>query len=101
MLDNNNLLEIIKTAAVDAINSEEYGDFCYGTVINDSPLKIQIEQKIILTKNQLALTRNVTDFKVKMTVKHNTEPTSGGSGYASFSSHTHEYKGKKGKKNLN
>ena len=58
-------------------------------------MKIKIDQKLILTSTQLVLSRNVTDYEVEMTVDHLTENRSGGSGEASFSSHNHEYKGRK------
>ncbi|MBN2883923.1 MAG: DUF2577 domain-containing protein, partial [Clostridia bacterium] len=58
-------------------------------------LKINVEQKMTLTSEQLVLTRNVTDYKVNMSVDHQTEDTSGGSGDSSFASHHHAYKGKK------
>lgn len=93
--DFNDLLKIIKKAAVEAVNASKPTTIVYGKVISISPLKINVEQKMTLTSAQLVLTRNVTDYKVNMTVDHATGFTSGGSGEASFASHNHEYKGKK------
>lgn len=93
--DFNDLLRIIKKAAVEAVNASKPTAIVYGKVISISPLKINVEQKMTLTAAQLVLTRNVTDYKVYMTVDHVTENKSGGSGDASFASHNHEYKGKK------
>ena len=53
MLDIKNLLEIIKQAAVDAVNASNPVDYCFGKVMSTNPLKISLEQKIILGKNQL------------------------------------------------
>jgi hypothetical protein len=69
--------------------------FEVGTVTSISPLKIQVEQKKTLTKVQLVLTRNVTDFETEVTVDWKTESKSGGSGDSAFSSHNHDVKGKK------
>lgn len=93
--DFNDLLNIIKKIAVEAVNTSKPTAITYGKVISSSPLKINVEQKMTLTDAQLVLTRNVTDYKVYMTVDHTTENTSGGSGDSAFASHNHAYKGKK------
>lgn len=67
----------------------------YGEVINVTPLKIKVDQKLELTEEFLVLTRNVIDYEIEMTVDHRTENTAGGSGEASFASHNHAYTGKK------
>jgi hypothetical protein len=54
-----------------------------------------VEQKLILTPAQLVLTRNVTDFKTKVTIDWNTENKSGGSGESAFESHNHSIVGTK------
>ena len=95
MLDGNDFLNIIKKAALDAINASQPSDFCFGEVTSISPLKISIEQKLTLGIAQLILTRNVTDFKTKVSVDWKTENESGGSGDYSFSAHNHSVSGKK------
>lgn len=95
MRDSGNLVTLIQRIAVNAVNSSKPTAIRFGKVISITPLKIQIEQKLTLTEQFLILTRNVKDHKVFMTVDHVTENRSGGSGEASFSSHNHEYKGKK------
>ncbi len=66
-----------------------------GTVTSINPLKIMIDQKLILEESQIVLTRNVTDFYTDMTVNHLTENRGGGSGDSAFSSHNHGYVGRK------
>lgn len=96
MLDANNLLEVIKQISVEAVDAKKPAGLLFGKVISASPLKITVEQKMTLTMEQLVLTRNVTDYKVMMTVKHLTEDKGkGGIGEASYEAHKHEYKGTK------
>ena len=95
MLDANDLLVSIKRAAKEAIDASQPSDFYFGKVISSSPLKISVEQKMTLGSAQLVLTRNVTDFKTKVTIDWLTESASGGSGESSFSSHAHNVSGMK------
>ena len=95
MRDANDLLNIIKKVAIQAVNASQPSDFYFGKVISTNPLKISVEQKMTLGAAQLVLTRNVTDFKTKITVDWSTETKSGGSGDSSFASHAHSVSGKK------
>jgi hypothetical protein len=90
-----NLVELIKKAAVDAVNASMPTAIVFGTVVSIAPLKINVEQRLILTTAQLILTNNVRDYDLNMTVDHSTEDKSGGSGESSFASHNHAYTGKK------
>lgn len=94
-LDMTAFLNDIKRAAIEAVRAEKPFAFVLGTVTSASPLKIKVDQKLELTAAQLILTNAVRDFTVRMTVDHQTESTSGGSGDASFASHKHAYKGTK------
>lgn len=95
MLDANDFLNSVKRAALEAVNASQPSDFCFGKVTSEKPLKILVEQKMTLSAAQLVLTRNVTDFKTKITVDWKTETESGGSGESSFDSHAHSISGKK------
>lgn len=90
-----NAVELVKQAAVEAVEATKPVQYLFGKVISVSPLKIQVSAKSIYTEKMLILTRNVTDFEVDMTVSHITEKRAGGSGDPAFASHNHEYKGKK------
>jgi len=57
----------VKRAALDAVNASKPVEICFGKVTSASPLKILVEQKMTLGKEQLILTRNVTDFKTSIT----------------------------------
>ena len=66
MRDAKDLLQIIKQAAKDAVEASKPADFSFGKVTNESPLKILVEQKLLLGAAQLVLTRNVTDYETKI-----------------------------------
>ena len=90
-----NAVELVKQAAVEAVEATKPVQYLFGKVISVSPLKIQVSAKSIYTEKMLILTRNVTDFEVDMTVSHVTLNRAGGSGDPAFASHNHDYKGKK------
>lgn len=81
-----NAVEVVKKAAVEAVEAGKPVNLLFGQVISDSPLKIQVDQKSIYTEKMLVLTRNVTDYEVDVSVSLNTE---------SSNSHTHPINGKK------
>lgn len=102
MFDSNDLVKLIKKAAVDAVKASSPANMTFGKVISEKPLKIKVDQKLILTSAQLVLARDVTDYEIEMEPSlneapssHWTENASGGSGEAAFSAHKHEYKGRK------
>ncbi len=90
-----NSLELVKRAALDAVEASKPVYLMFGQVISASPLKIQVDQKVTLTETMLILTRSVTDYEVDMTVAHTTEEKAGGAGDAAFMSHSHDYIGRK------
>lgn len=47
-------------------NDSDYSDIIFGTVVDDSPLKIQISNQMTLTEAFLNLSESVTDHKVKV-----------------------------------
>ena len=103
-LDINELVRLVKQAAVEAVRADAPMTVCYGTVLSTAPLKIQVDQKKILGTAQLILTDAVRDYNVEMSTiegtgkslgPHYTEDESGGSGYPAFAAHKHRYQGRK------
>ncbi len=90
-----NMVQMVKQAAVEAVRAAKPTELRFGTVVSTTPLEIRIDQKAPLKGPQLILTRNVTDYEVDISVSHITEATSGGGHYEAFSSHTHNYTGRK------
>jgi len=93
--DATDLLNSIKTAATQAVMNSEPMNLLFGKVLSDKPLKVEIEKRLVLTKNELIVPLSLTDFKIKMTVDHKTENKGGGAGDSAYESHNHDYKGKK------
>lgn len=87
MLDAKDLLETMKKAATDAVDASKPVNIVFGKVVKVKPLEINIEQKMTLKKSQLILTRNVTDYKTKVTGSWNTENKT------LNANHTHELTG--------
>lgn len=73
MPDAVELMKTIKQAAVEAVDAQKPAEVCFGKVTSVAPLKIVVEQKMILGEAQLILSRNVTDFKTEVTVNMITE----------------------------
>lgn len=103
-LDINQLVKLVKQAAVEAVRADAPMSVCYGAVTSASPLKIQVDLKKTLTAPQLILTDNVRDYNVVLSTiegegksqgPHYTELESGGSGDAAFAAHRHKYQGRK------
>lgn len=91
----NELVQVIKQIAGEAVEAGKPTGVTYGEVINIAPLEIKIEQKLILPEEFFKLTKAVTDHFVDITVSHATENRSGGSGSAAYASHNHDYQGRK------
>ena len=62
----NELVETLKRAALEAMEAKKPVNVYFGEVLSASPLKINVEQKMILGEKQLILSRNVTDFKTEI-----------------------------------
>lgn len=110
------LVDLIQSIAGAQNAASKPVNFYFGTVLTEEPdISIQLDQKVILTKEFIVLTRNVTDHTIDMTMgdgktpqhftedadPNETDPKAGGSGDPAFASHSHkhshihEYKGRK------
>lgn len=61
-----NLVELIKKAAIEAVDTSKPTAVVFGTVVSTSPLKISVEQKLTLTEEFLILTKNVMDYQTQI-----------------------------------
>lgn len=69
MLDENDILRVIKQAAYDANQAAYPAEILTGKVLSVAPLEIMVEQKLTLTKKQLIIAREVTDYTVMTEIK--------------------------------
>ena len=96
------MIQIIKQAAVEAMDASNPTNVLFGTVLSTNPLQIKIDQKITLTKEFLVLSRNVTDYETTVTVDWQSQnglttahshSFSGNTGNAGDVSHNHSFSG--------
>lgn len=80
------LIDIMKRAAVDAVENGKPCDLRYGTVISISPLKVQITPQFILPKSALIVPQHLTEYTVKVNVDWTTDEVE---------AHTHKVEGNK------
>ena len=62
MADAGDILEVMKKSALEAVEAAQPSKFVFGKVLQIKPLKIQVADRLILTKEFLTLTRNVTTY---------------------------------------
>lgn len=84
MYDSSDLIKTMKQLAIEAVESLKPVNVLFGKVISTSPLKVQVEQKLTLTKEQLVLTRNVTNYNTSLYLNAST---------SSVEDHKHTLKG--------
>lgn len=69
MLDENDILRVIKQAAYYANQAAYPVEILTGKVLSAAPIEIMVEQKLTLTKKQLIIVREVTDYTVMTEIK--------------------------------
>ena len=62
------LIDIIKRASMDAMDNAQMCDLRYGTVVNTSPLKVQVTNVFTIPSSLLILPKHLTDYDVKMII---------------------------------
>lgn len=80
------MIQIIKQAAIEAVEQSSPMTIAYGTVTKTNPLEINVEQRMNIKGNMILLTSNVIDKEVEVEVNDITEEKEG---------HKHDYKGTK------
>lgn len=94
---------LVKQAAVEAVDASKPVAWGFGVVISVNPLEVKTDQKITLSKDQLILTRNVTNHDVSMQLgsstdsagshDHSVSTTNGSGTAAEAGDHAHNYGG--------
>ena len=62
------LIDIIKRAALEAVNNEQMCDLRYGTVVSINPLRVQITAQLTVPSSLLVVPQRLTDYTVNVTV---------------------------------
>lgn len=92
---NRSMPNVLRALITQSIDAQKPTDLEFGEVISERPLQIKTENKKILDSDFLVLSDMVRNYSVDIEVSHTTENAAGGSGEAAFSSHCHQYKGRK------
>lgn len=95
LADASGLVEAIKKAAVEAVGAGKPVNVCFGKVVSEMPLIINVEQKMELGEQQLILTRNVTEYATTISVNWETENGGGDTGETADGQHRHHVMGQK------
>ena len=66
-MSGNELLNDIKTAALEAVSASYPCEIKFGTVTSVKPLAVRLEQRIILSADMLIVPQKFTDHKIKIT----------------------------------
>ncbi|MGN9164973.1 DUF2577 domain-containing protein [Tissierellaceae bacterium HCP3S3_D8] len=80
------MIQIIKQAAVDAVDQRSPMNIAYGTVTKTNPLEINVDQRMPISSEMLLLTSNVINKEIEFEIEDKTEENN---------LHIHEYKGQK------
>lgn len=62
------LLEIVKQAALDAVENKQMADLRYGKVTSINPLKVQVTNQFTLPASLLVVPKHLTDYSVTITI---------------------------------
>lgn len=81
------MIQIIKQAAIEAVEQSSPMTIAYGTVTKTNPLEINVEQRMNIKGDMILLTSNVVDIEVMVEVDDNTEDANGPD------KHKHKYQG--------
>lgn len=66
MLNSTDLVKAMQGVAVNAVENSKPVNILFGTVQSVSPIKVFIEQKLVLGQKQLIIPENMTDYKTKI-----------------------------------
>lgn len=62
------LLDVVKRAAIDAINNIQMCDLRYGTVVSTSPLKVKVTNQLTIPSSLLIVPEHLTNRDVSVTL---------------------------------
>ena len=89
------LVGAVKQAALSAIENAQMCDLRYGTVIDTSPLRVQVTNQFTIPSSLLIVPEHLTNHTVKVSIDWDTENTSGEVEEEPFTQHKHGISGTK------
>lgn len=66
-------VELVKKAAIEAVEAQKPVQLLFGTVLSAVPLSIQADQRAVYTERMLALAQRVTDHELELTISGETK----------------------------
>lgn len=66
MLDANDLVKVIRQAAVEAVRAEKPMEITHGKVLSVEPLLVEVDQKIKLGEKQLELGETLQEYEAEV-----------------------------------
>lgn len=60
------MAQLIKRAAIDAVEAAKPVAFLFGVVVSVNPLEINVDQKMSIKQSHLIVPEHLTDYKVQM-----------------------------------
>lgn len=64
----NELLRMIKIAAMDVYNAQTPMNITYGTVVSTSPLRVRVDAKLTLEQVHLEVVNSLSDYIIEMSL---------------------------------
>lgn len=62
------LVDIMKRAALEASDNAKLADLRFGTVISESPLKVEITNQFVLPESVLIVPEHLTDHEIEISI---------------------------------
>lgn len=90
------LIDIMKRAAKETYENEQPTDLRFGTVVSESPLKVQVTNLFTIPESMLIVPQHLTDHEIEVSLKSDygwiTEDTENGEPLSPIlSSHDHKH----------
>lgn len=67
------LIQIIKQAALDAVENSQVCDLRYGEIVSVSPLRVKITNQLVIPSSLLIVPQNLTNHNVNVVIDSETK----------------------------
>jgi hypothetical protein len=80
------LIELMKIAAMDAMDNNQMCDLRFGKVTSTKPLKVQVSSQLTIPESLLIVPMHLTDYKIRVNFDWDTETDGGDHSHLAFDS---------------